>query len=103
MMGEGVASLNVDEQELRVAGQTATGALASAIVKNIDDGKRVVLSCIGCMPTLLAAKAVAAANGLIAPHGYVLYMLPTFHVTKFPHNEERTAMHFVLVKQRIGS
>ena len=96
------------EQELRVAGNTDTKMLASCIVKNHEDGRRVFLSCIGVASISQAFKAVAVANGFVAPQGYVLVMLPSFYVARFMDKEskemiDRTAMRISVLKQRMGS
>jgi stage V sporulation protein SpoVS len=97
----------VPDQELRVGAQTDVKTLATALVKYNEEGNRVTLSCIGVPSTLQAMKAVAAANGQVAPRGYFFSVIPTFHVTRFPDREtgqtvERTAMLFALFKHRMG-
>lgn len=95
------------EQELRVAAGTGTHVLATSIVKNFEEGKRVVLSCIGVKSQSQALKAVAVANGYVAPKGFVFVMLPSFHVTRFPDKDqgcvvEKTAVRFALIKFYVG-
>lgn len=94
--------------ELRVASSTDVNMLATSLSKNIEEGKSVSLSCIGLQPLSQAVKAVAVANGFVAPQGFVFVLLPSFSVTKFPDREtgemvERTAIKFTLVKYWIGS
>lgn len=95
------------EQELKVASTTDVQLLATSIVKNSEEGKAVVLSCIGVQPQSQASKAVAIANGHVAPQGYIFLMCPSFHVTRFPDRVkqemvERTAIRYALIKYYIG-
>lgn len=87
---------------LRVAGDTIVEHLATSVVKYIEEGYRVVMACIGCMPIMQATKAVAVANSRTGPHGFFLSMLPSFNIVRFPDKEtreivERTAMHFTVI------
>lgn len=95
------------EQELRVATSTNVQLLATSIVRNVEEGKRVTLSCIGVQPVSQAVKAVAIANGQVAPHGMVFFISPAFHVAHFKDREsnedvERTVMRLTIVVHRIG-
>lgn len=93
------------EQELRVANSTDVRYLATAILRYLDEGKRVYLSCIGVQTISQACKSVAVANGELAPQGYVLTLLPTFQVRNFEDNGEtveRTVLRFSLHEQAIG-
>jgi stage V sporulation protein SpoVS len=96
-------TFRVLEQELKVAATTDVQYLATSIVRNTEEGKQVILSCIGVQPQSQAVKAVAIANGHVAPQGFVFVLLPSFHVTRFTdrvsmEQVERTAMKFACIK-----
>lgn len=94
----------IDQKEivLKVAKDTVVEHLATSVVKYIEEGYRVVMACIGCMPIMQATKAIAVANSRTGPHGFFLSMLPAFQVVHFPDKEtreivERTAMRFTVI------
>ena len=93
--------------ELRVGGSTNVHHLAKSIVKSIEEGKQIILSCIGLPAISVAVKSVAVANGHTAPQGNVLYMLPSFQLKAFADKEtgkmiEMTAVRLTIVRRRIG-
>ncbi|HEV2354344.1 MAG TPA: stage V sporulation protein S [Puia sp.] len=88
-----VTVTEVEETILRVKGSSPANALASAISYGIYDGKTVTLRAIGAAAVNQAMKAVAIAQGYVAPRGLVLYTRPGFTDVKMPDNTV-TAMVF---------
>lgn len=70
--------------ELRVSNGTPSKALATSILRYLDDGKRVTLSCIGAQCLNQAVKAVAIANAEAASGGHMLVVIPSFETRSFP-------------------
>lgn len=66
--------------ELRVANETPIQNLATAMVRYIEEGRHVTLSCIGAQSISQAVKAVAISHGTTAPGGKLLAIIPTFNV-----------------------
>ena len=64
--------------ELRVSGATQPMNLAKSIIGYMEEGKRPALSCIGFPSLAVAVKAVAIANGEMAPQGKLLCIFPSF-------------------------
>ena len=67
------------DMELRVKNTTNVQHLATSIVKNIEEGRKVFMSCIGVQSISQATKSLAIANGKVAPTGYMLCCIPAFH------------------------
>jgi stage V sporulation protein S len=88
---------------LRVAAQTEVHKLAHSIQKNVEEGARVVLSCVGVATINQAVKSVAIANGKTAQKGYVLLLLPTFHNETREENVDHTVIRFIVLRHLIGS
>ena len=86
------------EMTLRVAGSTDTQLLATSLVKNEEEGKRVVLQCIGVAPISQALKAVALANGQVAPNGFVFTATPTFATVRFPDRDTQELVERVAIR-----
>lgn len=92
------------EVVLKVANGTDVQKLAYSIQKNVEEGARVVISCLGLQSMNQGVKAVAIANGRTAQLGYVLMIYPVFHSETDPRNPdvEQTVLRFIMVKQLIG-
>lgn len=67
-----------EEEVLRVKGSSPAAALASAISYGVYDGQTVTLRAIGAAAVNQAVKAIAIAQGYVAPRGLVLYTRPGF-------------------------
>lgn len=67
-----------DEIILRVSGSSPVAPLASAISHGIYDGKTVLMRAIGAAAVNQAVKAIAVAQGYVAPRGLVLCTRPGF-------------------------
>lgn len=73
-----------EETVLRVSGSSPAGALGSAISHAIYDGQTVVLRSVGAAAVNQAAKAVAIAEGMVAPRGIILYTIIGFVNVQMP-------------------
>lgn len=78
----------------RVAAKTTPRKLAGAIAKAVRDGQVPELRCVGAGPVNAGVKAVAIANGTLAPTGTTLDVTPAFMDLELE-GEERTAMRLV--------
>lgn len=67
---------------LRVSAGSSATSLAAAISHAIYDGKPVVLRAIGAGAVNQGVKAVAIAQGFVAPRGISLLMRPGFTTVK---------------------
>lgn len=95
----------VREIELKVANTTPVQVLATAIAKNIEEGKKVLLRCIGVQAVSQCQKAVAAANSKLAPQGSYLATVPFFSVEKIERDGtpcEITVMKFRVIRRQVG-
>lgn len=92
-----------EEQILKVSNRTDVHKLAHSIVATEQEGKRVVISCIGVMTINQAVKAIAVANGKTAPRGYVFLTLPAFHTEIVDNDVESTVIRFTVIKHLIGT
>lgn len=67
---------------LKVSSSTETGRLARAVAQAVrkanGSGEEVALQAIGAGAVYRAAKAIAAARGLLAPEGIDLAAVPAF-------------------------
>lgn len=88
-------------QALRVSAATQIDSLSIAILRFMDEGKIVVLDCIGAQSVHLAMKAVARANGEAGQQGKVLLAMPFFEKRQLPDREmggfsDVTALRFTV-------
>lgn len=72
--------LTRDMIELRVSSTTSAPDLAIASLRYFEEGKKVVLSCIGARSIAEGVKAVAIANGEAAQQGKLMLALPAFEL-----------------------
>ena len=99
---------NDKAMELRVANTTNVHELATAIMRNTDEGKRLTLACIGVQAVSQASKGVAISNGKAGPVGFQFSMQPWFDITKVPEGDgstamvDRTVIKFTLLRVRNG-
>ena len=89
--------------ELRVSSSTQVKQLATSILRNLDEGRALVIACIGMHPLNTAMKAVSVANGEAAQNGFLLSLVPSFKEREFPdrHTSEmivQTALRFFVVR-----
>jgi stage V sporulation protein S len=87
--------------ELKVAASNNVQKTATAIVKNIQEGKQVSVSAVGPEAVNQAVKSVAAARGKIASNGVNLLAQIGFRTFKQDESDarEKTAMIFKLLIQ----
>lgn len=91
------------EVVLKVANTTDLTKLSYAVQRNVEEGTRVVISCVGTQTINQAVKAVIIANGRVALNGYVLLLLPSFHPeTRGDNDVEYTVVRFIVIKHLIG-
>jgi len=94
------------DMELRVKNTTNVQHLATSIVKNIEEGRKVFMSCIGVQSISQATKSLAIANGKVAPTGYMLCCIPAFHhevlSSEDGGDEKKTIIHLRLRKINLG-
>jgi len=64
-----VENLNDNEVLLKVKSSSSAANLAAAIANNIYENKEVVIRAIGAAAVNQSMKAVAIANGYVAPRG----------------------------------
>lgn len=83
--------------ELRVAGGSPANKVAGAVVKNMGEGKEVYLLAMGAGAVNQAVKAVCLARGMVAVHGWNLYVIPGM-VDEYSNEEKKTAIS-LLVKR----
>ena len=67
----------------KVAGSSKVSAVAGAIVKTMDEGKKVALLAIGAGAVNQSMKAIASARTMAAGAGKNLYCIPSFQDEKF--------------------
>lgn len=91
-----------EEFVFRVSNGTDVHKLATSIVRSTDEGKRVIVACVGVQTISQAVKSVAIANGRTASRGFVFFMLPVFHVNRLEDGVEHTVIRFHIVKHLIG-
>ena len=84
-------------QELRVSNGTNVKQLATAILRFMEEGKKVSLACIGPQSQSQALKAVAVANGEMAPQGKILLVLPAFDVKVFADKDTRNSVEMTAI------
>lgn len=83
--------------ELRVAAGSPANKVAGAIVKNMEEGKEATLLAMGAGAVNQAVKSVCLARGMVAVHGWNLYIIPGM-VDEYSNDEQKTAIS-LLVKR----
>lgn len=93
-------------REFRVSGKSNPTSIAGALSPVIREAcfrqpnvKQVCeMVCIGAAATNQAIKAIAVANGMIAPNGLSIACIPAFDdlIVK---DEEKTAMRLIVITQ----
>jgi stage V sporulation protein S len=81
--------------ELKVAARTESSKIAGAIVKNLNEGKKVTLIAMGAGAVNQAVKAICIARGMTAPHGHNMATIPAF-VDEMVDGVSKTAIRFIL-------
>ena len=79
-----VDNLNLNEVLLKVKSSSSAANLAAAIANNIYEANDVILRAIGAAAVNQSMKAVAIANGYVAPRGIRLVVLPGFTTVMMP-------------------
>jgi stage V sporulation protein S len=85
-----------DEALLRVSASSPPQSLASAISHALYDNRRVTLRAIGAGAVNQAMKGCAIARGYVAQRGYDLVVKPGFTEVKGYHEDDLSAMVFVV-------
>lgn len=83
---------NTSDTDLRVGARTPPADLASAISHGIYDGRAVTLRAIGAGANNQAVKAIAIAQGYVAPRAIVLNTRIGFTTVDMPDKPDTTAM-----------
>lgn len=92
----------VEFREFKVGGGTPPKTLAGFIAHAVNQKQSLTLSAIGHQAVGQAIKAVAIANGLLAPQGFQLAIAPAFEVKNIDVGDgegpqERTSMRLQLI------
>lgn len=82
-----------EEIELKAASTSNPASLGGAIVKNIEEGKKVYIIAVGAGAVNQTVKSLAIAQGYAAPQGLVLSNRVGFTDVEIE-GEEKTAMKF---------
>lgn len=85
-----------DEALLRVSASSPPQSLASAISHALYDNRKVTLRAIGAGAVNQAMKGCAIARGYVAQRGYDLVVKPGFTEVKGHHEDDLSAMVFVV-------
>lgn len=91
------ATITHEEALLKVANGSPAPKVAGSIVKNMEEGKRVVLLAMGAGAVNQAVKAIAIARGMAAPKGWNLSCIPAF-TDEDVEGVVKTAIKFIVVK-----
>lgn len=73
---------------LKVSSTSRPASVAGAIVKQLEEGNKSILQCVGAGAVNQAVKSVAIARGYITPLGYDLHMVPAFCTVEVPDSSE---------------
>lgn len=87
-----VTFFNDEEALLKVAASSPPHAIATALVRAIQEGKQPVMRAIGHGAVGQAVKAQILARGLAAPIGLDLLFLPAFDNIRNESGEELSAI-----------
>ena len=79
----------------RVAKETDTKKLASAIFSNLKNTDTLTLSCLGVPAVNQAIKSICIARGFLAPSGQNLIVIPAFSDILIE-GEEKTAIKLIV-------
>jgi len=94
-MGNGVAVVLNNTQELKVSSKSNPNSIGGAIAGAIRENKDVVVSVIGAGAMNQAMKGIAIANGFLAPNGIRLSVVPGFGSVEID-GENRTIINLEL-------
>jgi len=83
---------NEEESLLKVAAASPPQAIATALVRSIQEGKQPVMRAIGHGAVGQAVKAQILARGLAAPIGLDLLFMPAFDSVTNEQGEELSAI-----------
>lgn len=86
-----------DEAILKVASGSPASKVAGAIVKNMEEGRKVSLVAMGAGAVNQTVKAIAIARGMAAPKGWNLSCIPAF-VDEQVDDVLKTAIKFIVLK-----
>ena len=76
---------------LKVSGGSQANKVAGSVVKNIDEGKKVVLKAIGAGAVNQMIKSITVARSMIASTGRDMYFTSGFS-TEIIEGEEKTCL-----------
>lgn len=92
-----VENLNQNEVLLRVKSSSSAANLAAAIANNVYDNKDITLRAIGAAAVNQCMKAVAIANGYVAPRGVGRLLVLAGFTTVSMADGEISALTFKIV------
>ena len=81
---------------LKIATSSHPSSVAGAIVKNLQEGKKVELLAVGAGACNQAVKAVAVARGYVSPQGIDLTVKPGFEDVEIE-GEKKTAIKLIII------
>lgn len=81
--------------ELKVAGGSQASKVAGAIVKYMQEGRKVSMIAMGAGAVNQMVKAVCIARGMAGPYGWNLTIIPGF-VNEIVSGESKTAIRFFI-------
>jgi len=81
--------------ELKVAGGSQSSKVAGAVVKYMQEGKKVSLIAMGAGAVNQMVKAICIARGMAGPYGWNLTIVPGF-VNEMVDGVSKTAIRFYI-------
>ena len=84
---------------LKVSSKSNPNSVAGAIAELIKENKKIEIQVIGAAAINQSIKAVAVANGYVAPLGITLVCIPAF-TEVFIENEQRTGMKIIVKEEK---
>jgi stage V sporulation protein S len=86
-MSRAAASVNSEDDVLRVKSSSNPQALASSVAHALYDSREPVLRAVGAGAVNQAVKAIAIARGYVAPRGIDIAVVPGFKTITMPDGE----------------
>ncbi len=94
--------VNSQYKELRVSNGTPVKALATAILRYFEEGKKVQLSIIGAQAAAQALKAVASANGEAGQQGKFFAIVPSFDMKTINDRHTNQEIELTAIRLTLG-
>jgi len=86
--------------ELRVAGSTSVGDLATALLRNAAENKQIYLSCIGPVALSIAVRATSQSNERVYDRQANFALIPHIETVRCKGDAERTAIRMKVILVR---